>query len=102
MKIPGKNVIKFTLLMIVTVFFLSTDETYSLILKQKDDKGVYHFVCDGFAADRVKIKLIDKNTYKALGAYTGRVVKAESAFKAALIVCDEDTAQPKEDRNQKP
>ena len=69
---------------------------YSIDLKQKDDKGVYHFTCEEFTSDRLKIKLIDKGTYKALGAYTGKIIKAASVFKAALILCGEDTDQPAE------
>lgn len=71
------------------IFILVPVISQAIIFKKKDDKGVYYFLCDGFATDRIKIKLIDKNTYKALGAYVGKVIKAETAFEAAQEICGE-------------
>ncbi len=58
--------------------------------RKKDDRGFYYFICDGYSAEKIRIKLISKNTYKALSVYIGRVVHAESPFLAAEKLCKQE------------
>ena len=56
---------------------------------KKDEKGNFHYTCEQAAGQVIVVKMIDKNTYKVLGPYIGRVVSAKSEDKAAQIVCGE-------------
>ncbi len=73
---------------------------YAIMYKMKDDQGSYIFACDHYAGQRIKIKLIDKNKYKVLAKYMGKIVYAETPFKAAQIVCGEIPENPPQKKDQ--
>lgn len=72
--------------------------SYAIILVMKDKNGNFHYACDGYSGETLRVKVINPNTFKVLGAYVGKLVKAENAFKAAQIVCgEEEEAREKSD-----
>ncbi len=66
----------------------------ALIFQKKDDNGFYYYICEGQKIP-VRIKIIEKNTYKVLSRYHGYIVTAESEFKAAQQVCGEISREVK-------
>ncbi len=91
---------KYLICTIVALFLLAPIVGYSVSFRKKDDRGFYYFICDGYSSEKVRIKLISKNTYKALSAYIGRVIHAESPYLAAEKLCKEEEARDNRSRGK--
>ena len=83
------------LLLIVFLISCIPLSASALIFQKKDDNGFYYYVCEGQRLP-IRIKVIEKNTYKVLSRYHGFVINAETEFEAAQQVCGEvSTQKPK-------
>ncbi len=79
---------------LITLLIVSPTAVYSLEKKWQDDKGYRYYECDARSGDRIKIIAVDKGRYKVLGSYTGRIIRATSAYDAAMIACGEKQKKP--------
>jgi hypothetical protein len=66
----------------------------SIVFLQKDQKGNFHYSCEGMVGESMRIKQVDRNTFKVLGRNVGQLISAESPAEAAKIVCGEDIKKP--------
>lgn len=63
---------------------------YALDFIWKDESGVRIYDCGGFAVGgRAKIKDLGDGTYRARGVRINRIIRANSVYHAAQIVCGE-------------
>ena len=78
-----------TSLVIILILLWFPMTGFSIVFFQKDEKGNFRFGCEGHVGKPMRIKLIEKNTYKVLGPYIGKVIRAATASEAAQIACGE-------------
>lgn len=87
------------ILILLILLTTSAVAVYAIEFRMQDSNGVHYYYCDGFAGEPIRVKIVEKNTYKVLGSYVGKIVIAPSAFKAAQIVCGENpTDREKSDK----
>lgn len=65
-------------------------EIFAINFIWKDDSGVHIYDCGGFAVGgRAKIKALGDGLYRAQGVRINRIIRADSVYHAAQIVCGE-------------
>lgn len=77
----------------ICLFFFSTvlvSGAYALDFIWKDDSGARIYDCGGHAVGgRARIKALGDGTYRAKGVRINRIIRADSIYHAAQIVCGE-------------
>ncbi len=74
----------------ITLLLILTSVGYAIDYIWKDDSGIRIYECGGHAVGgRAKIKALGAGTYRAHGVKINRVIRADSIYHAAQIVCGE-------------
>ncbi|MFH2131360.1 MAG: hypothetical protein ABIK68_13375 [bacterium] len=74
----------------LTILFLLSSTGYAIDFIWKDGTGAAIYDCGGFAVGgRAKIKDLGDGTFRAQGVKINRIIRADSVFHAAQIVCGE-------------
>ncbi len=73
----------------ILMFLLIPLTGFSIEFIRIDEKGNYYFTCEDSSGGAISVKIIEKNKYKVLAPFVGRIVHADSESEVALIVCGE-------------
>lgn len=81
---------KTTIICLVLLLSALTVSVYAIDYIWKDDSGVRIFDCGGLTVGgRAKIKDLGDGLYRAQGVRINRIIRADSIYHAAQIVCGE-------------
>ncbi len=81
---------KSTLIFSIILLFFLISTGYAIDYLWKNDNGVRIYDCGGFAVGgQAKIKDLGDGTFRAQGVRINRVIRANSIYHAAQIVCGE-------------
>ncbi|MCP4751503.1 MAG: hypothetical protein GY866_11460 [Proteobacteria bacterium] len=85
-----------SLLLVLSAF------AYAIDFIWKDDQGIKYYDCGGTAvAGQAEVKGVGNGMYRVRGIRLNRVIKANSAYHAAQIVCGEKKEMPRENSERK-
>jgi len=85
-----KNMKKEAFICFITILFILTSTGYAIDYLWKDETGIRIFDCGGHAVGgNAEIKALGDGTYRAHGVRINRVIRADSIYHAAQIVCGE-------------